>query len=65
MNMYKSKRYEAVETYPVVRGIGQDMFLELRLDAGDPQLVVFPDWCRISPHQHHAAGPHHLIMENT
>ena len=63
--MYKSDRYEEVESYPVVKGIGQPMYLELKVESGDSQLVVFPDWCTISLYEEHSVGPSHLIMKNT
>ena len=65
MDMYKSAQYEEPESYPVIKGVGEIMYLELKVESGDSKLVVFPDRCKATLSGDYSSEPHHLIMENT
>ena len=65
MDMFKSAQYEEPESYPVIKGVGEIMYLELKVESGDSKLVVFPDWCKATLSSDYSSKPDHLIMKDT
>ena len=64
MNMYNDKDYSTkVEEYPFEVGINQRLYLEARVQSGDPKLVVFPDECKATLSRDANAKPDHPIID--
>ena len=65
MDMYKSDQYNEKEDYPAEKAIGQELYLELKVESPDSKLQLFPDWCKATLTDKYDSEPKHVIMENT
>lgn len=64
MHMYLNKEHsEKVEEYPLLVGISQRLYLHLKVQSGDTELIVFPDECKATPSAEYDAKPDHPIIE--
>ena len=64
MDLYTNEDYSTkVDPFPFLVGVGQQLYLEKRVESGDPKVVLFPDECKATPSPDINAKPDYMIIE--
>ena len=64
MDLCTSEDYTTkVGKFPIIIVTGQRLYLEMRVNSGDPKVALFPDECKATPSPDVNAKPDHLIIE--
>ena len=64
MDMYEDgSNSETVTEFPKEVGLGQKMYFGFRVESGDSELVVFPDFCKATASSSYDSTPDHLIID--